>query len=44
MKVKHVLLLGAAAIGVLYVAHMMSAHQGSGILPGIGLGNLSGKA
>jgi hypothetical protein len=37
MKAKHVLFLGLAVIGVLYVAHMMTSHQGQGILPGIGL-------
>lgn len=38
MKVKHVLFLGAAIIGVLYVAHMMVSHKGQSILPGLGLG------
>jgi hypothetical protein len=37
VKVKHVLFLAAAVIGVLYVAHMLSAHQGQSILPGVGL-------
>jgi hypothetical protein len=37
MKAKHVLFLTAAIIGILYVAHMLSAHQGQGILPGVGL-------
>lgn len=37
MKVKHAIFLGAAIIGLLYVAHMLTSHQGQGILPGIGL-------
>lgn len=37
MKVKHVLFLTAAVIGVLYVAHMLTSHQGQGILPGVGI-------
>jgi hypothetical protein len=37
MKVKHVLFLAAAAIGVLYVAHMLTSHQGQSLLPGVGL-------
>lgn len=37
MKAKHVLFLGLAIVGVLYVAHMLSAHQGQSILPGIGI-------
>jgi hypothetical protein len=38
MKVWHVVGIGLLLIGALYVFHMMSAHQGSQILPGIGLG------
>jgi len=37
MKVKHVLLLLVAAVGVLYVAHMLTSHQGENILPGVGI-------
>jgi hypothetical protein len=44
VKVKHVALLTAAVVGVLYVAHMMTQHQGSSILSGIGLGNLQKAA
>jgi hypothetical protein len=39
VKVKHVLFIAIAAVGALYVVHMMTSHQGSGILPGIGLGH-----
>jgi hypothetical protein len=39
VKVKHVLFLGAALIGILYVAHMVMSHKGQQILPGIGLGH-----
>jgi hypothetical protein len=37
MKVRHVVFLAAALIGVLYVAHMLSAHKGQSILPGVGI-------
>jgi hypothetical protein len=37
VKVKHVLFLGAALIGILYVAHMLMSHQGQGVLPGLGI-------
>lgn len=37
MKVKHVLFLGLAAVGILYVAHMMTSHQGQNILGGLGI-------
>jgi hypothetical protein len=37
MKLLHVLLIVAAGIGILYVGHMVTAHQGSQILPGIGI-------
>lgn len=39
MKVKHVALLALAVVGVLYVAHMMTSHKGSQIIPGLGLGH-----
>jgi hypothetical protein len=39
VKVKHVIFLGLAIIGVLYVAHMMTSHKGSQIIPGLGLGH-----
>jgi hypothetical protein len=39
MKVKHLFFIALAAVGVLYVAHMMSSHQGQQILPGLGLGH-----
>jgi hypothetical protein len=39
VKVKHLLFIGAAIIGILYVAHMMVSHKGQQILPGIGLGH-----
>lgn len=32
-KPVHYLLLGLAALGVIYVYHMVSAHQGASILP-----------
>jgi hypothetical protein len=38
MKTTHALLLVAAAVGVLYILHMMMSHQGQQILPGVGLG------
>jgi hypothetical protein len=38
MKVKHLIFLGLAAVGVLYVAHMMASHQGQSILGGLGIG------
>lgn len=37
MKLLHLGFLVVAAIGVLYVAHMMTSHKGSQILPGVGL-------
>jgi hypothetical protein len=37
VKIKHVALLALAVIGVLYVAHMMTSHKGSQIIPGLGL-------
>ena len=37
MKVIHFLFIGAAAIGILYVFHMVTAHQGKQILPGLGV-------
>lgn len=37
MKLLHLGFLVIAAIGALYVFHMVSAHQGSQILPGIGV-------
>ena len=37
MKLFHLMFLAVAAIGLLYVAHMMTSHKGSQILPGIGL-------
>jgi hypothetical protein len=37
VKVKHLLFLGLAAIGVLYVAHMVTAHKGQSILGGLGI-------
>lgn len=37
MKVWHFLFVGAALIGTLYVFHMVTAHQGKQILPGIGV-------
>lgn len=37
MKLLHVVFLSVAAVGVLYLFHMMTSHQGSQILPGIGL-------
>lgn len=37
MKLMHVVFLGVALVGALYVVHMMTAHQGSQILPGVGL-------
>ena len=38
LKLSHVLFLVLAAVGVLYVGHMMTAHKGSAILPGLGIG------
>lgn len=38
MKVKHLLLLGLALVGVLYVAHMTMSHQGQSLLGGLGIG------
>jgi hypothetical protein len=38
MKLIHVLFLGAAILGTLYVVHMMRSHQGQSILPGVGIG------
>jgi hypothetical protein len=38
MKVMHLFFIAVAAIGVLYILHMMTSHQGQQILPGIGLG------
>jgi len=38
MRLIHVLFLLAAVIGGLYVFHMVSHHQGQGILPGVGIG------
>lgn len=35
----HILFILAALIGLLYVAHMMLNHQGSKILPGVGIGH-----
>jgi hypothetical protein len=40
MKLIHALFVGAALIGALYVFHMYTAHQGSQILPGVGLPNV----
>ncbi len=37
MKLMHVVFIGVALIGALYVVHMMTAHKGSQILPGVGL-------
>jgi hypothetical protein len=37
MKLVHVLGLGLAIVGLLYVGHMMMSHQGQKILPGIGV-------
>jgi hypothetical protein len=37
MKVWHLMFLAAAVLGALYVYHMTTSHQGSGILPGVGL-------
>jgi hypothetical protein len=37
MKLFHLMFLVVAGIGLLYVAHMMTSHKGSQILPGIGL-------
>lgn len=37
MKVKHVLFLSFAIIGLLYVWHCLSMHNGQGILPGVGI-------
>jgi hypothetical protein len=39
MKVKHVLILGLALVGLLYVGHMMMSHKGQQIVPGLGLGH-----
>jgi hypothetical protein len=38
VKVKHLIFLALAVVGVLYVVHMMTNHQGSSILSGIGIG------
>jgi hypothetical protein len=38
MKLLHVIFIVAAAVGVLYVGHMITSHQGSQILPGVGIG------
>jgi hypothetical protein len=37
MKVFHFLCIGLVLIGGLYVFHMVTQHQGSQILPGIGV-------
>ena len=37
MKLIHLGFLVVAAIGGLYLFHMVTSHQGSQILPGIGL-------
>lgn len=37
MKLIHGLFLLAAFVGALYVVHMVTAHKGSQILPGVGL-------
>lgn len=37
MKLIHLGFLAIAAVGALYLFHMVTAHQGSQILPGIGL-------
>lgn len=33
MKPMHLLCLGLAALGAVYLYHMLSAHQGASILP-----------
>lgn len=38
MKLVHWLFIILAGVGILYVFHMYSAHNGSQILPGLGLG------
>ena len=38
MKAKHYIMIGFGLIGLLYVAHMMTQHQGSSILSGVGIG------
>lgn len=37
MKLVHIVFIGIAAVGALYLFHMMTSHKGSQILPGIGL-------
>ena len=37
MKLFHVMFLVAAAIGGLYIFHMVTQHQGSQIQPGVGI-------
>jgi len=39
MKVRHLLFIGLAAVGILYVVHMMMSHKGQQIIPGLGLGH-----